>query len=1197
MSRWASIFGLGLLSLTACSPASRHEGPSQARGHEELARPPAEDGSTGLVPRALDPLSWTVQHTDPNSARSVSVSEDSVLVAGSPAEPYVFTWDAAGFSKQTLATGTTSSNLDVGLSGDHAIVGAYAENAYAGAAYLFTRTLGTWGAAQRITASDGGARFGRSVAIDGNTAVLGAEADDNYRGAVYVFVRSGDSWVEQQKLVNPTAETALGWYVAIDGDTILAGAVGSAVVFTRSGTTWSFQARLTAADAGSSASFGESVAISGDTAVVGAYQQDGNRGAAYVFERSGLTWGMPQKLVASDVKANDYFAQAVWVEGDTIAVRAVTGGLYLYARSGGTFGGETKLTHGMSAPSYFWGRSTGLSGKTLAAGGYPLSIFRFGAHAGDTCATDDECSSRWCTDGRCCNVRCVGDCAACSVDAGADSDGVCKVFGSGSLGSPSCGTSVCNGTSLDCTPCTADPECGTGRYCAEGSTCQALLDPGAACSGVPAADCGQTACHACSTGFCADGVCCNQVCDGACEACVSALTALADGECQAIPADQDPEGECAPGGGCGADGWCDGARGCRANAKPGTSCGATTCEDATVTGQICNGSGTCNPDTSPCGAYRCAGDACATSCVTSGDCVSGAYCVQGGTCAPRKANGASCLDGDECTSTHCVDNRCCASECAGACEACAVGAGVATDGTCGPLGLSHSCGENLFCSGVASDCVGCASDAQCPEGRYCAPDGACLEQKALGAACDVAASADCKVADCRVCDSDHCVDGVCCNRECSASEACSKESKTSGDSGTCGEATFAADGEPCVTSDTCTSGQCEDLVCCDRACSPSEACTTQLKVDGEDGSCGPAKQARIGQPCSDESTCSSGFCFDGVCCDRSCSGLCEACTESIRGAGSDGECGPVRAGTDPEEDCLDDGAPACGQNGYCDGEGACQDYESKTECEPESCRKDDACASGHCVDGICCDRECDADEACLGSEKVDGIDGTCGPAKDATLGNPCKASSDCTSGFCVDGYCCGEACDGPCRACSAKLKGSGKDGVCGAIALGTDPEQECEDNAACPETPTCNGSGRCQCQPAEALGAACAEDGVTLVLDPSTGAELACTPFRCLESVCLDRCETGADCAPGYRCDAAGQCATNHPASPTSESGCGCRSSSSDSGAGAWYLALLGAGFARTRRRARPRVITTGPGRSIFTRDPDGNVLEFRESN
>jgi len=196
----------------------------------------------------------------------------------------------------------------------------------------------------RLTAVDGAAgdEFGWSVAISGDTAVVGAPYDDiganADQGSAYVFVRSGVTWGQQQKLsaADGAADDFFGCSVAIAGDSAVVGACGddvgananqgSAYVFVRSGVTWGQQAKLTAADGAANDTFGCSVAIAGETAVVGAPNDDvgatANQGSAYVFVRSGVTWTQQQKLVAGDGAVYDNFGSSVAIAGETAVMGA-----------------------------------------------------------------------------------------------------------------------------------------------------------------------------------------------------------------------------------------------------------------------------------------------------------------------------------------------------------------------------------------------------------------------------------------------------------------------------------------------------------------------------------------------------------------------------------------------------------------------------------------------------------------------------------------------------------------------------------------------------------------------------------------------------------------------------------------------------------------------------------------------------------
>ena len=211
---------------------------------------------------------------------------------------------------------------------------------------------------KKLTASDAAAddRFGYSVATNGDTLVVGAYGKNwqpgappgfvpTSRGAAYVFERhqgGAENW-GQVKILTPSdaaANDRFGWSVAIDGDTVVVGALikdsntGAAYIFKRNqggAGNWGQVKKLTAGDAAGGALFGSSVSINADTLVVGAY---GNvpsadfvsTGAAYVFKRNhggAENWGQVKKLTASDGVANyAYFGYSASINGDTVVVGA-----------------------------------------------------------------------------------------------------------------------------------------------------------------------------------------------------------------------------------------------------------------------------------------------------------------------------------------------------------------------------------------------------------------------------------------------------------------------------------------------------------------------------------------------------------------------------------------------------------------------------------------------------------------------------------------------------------------------------------------------------------------------------------------------------------------------------------------------------------------------------------------------------------
>ena len=164
--------------------------------------------------------------------------------------------------------------------------------------------LATWTQEKKLLASDGtfGDCFGYSVSLDGDTALIGAFndlANGDLVGSAYVSTRAGTTWTQQAKLV-PTAGgyyDFFGYAVSLDGDIALIGAPGSsfnpiypgaAVIFIRTGTTWTQQARLTPSDGADGDYFGNVVALDGDTAIIGSEYLAGI-GSTYVFTRTGTT--------------------------------------------------------------------------------------------------------------------------------------------------------------------------------------------------------------------------------------------------------------------------------------------------------------------------------------------------------------------------------------------------------------------------------------------------------------------------------------------------------------------------------------------------------------------------------------------------------------------------------------------------------------------------------------------------------------------------------------------------------------------------------------------------------------------------------------------------------------------------------------------------------------------------------------------
>jgi MYXO-CTERM domain-containing protein len=524
-----------------------------------------------------------------------SFSEEQKLVAGDRAEGDSFGWS-------------------VSLDADRALIGAYGEDSYRGAAHIFVRSESAWSEEQALLASDGaeGDSFGWSVSVAGDRALVGAFASDSSSGAAYVFVRSGSAWLEEQKLVANQRERSdqFGYSVALTADRALVGAPGkdgdrgAGYVFVRSGGTWTEERMLVASDGAGGDHLGVSVSLTDDRVIMGACFKDDLRGAAYVFARNDADWTEEQKLVASNGASGHRFGTATSLRSDRALIgasasEAAHGAAYVFLRRGSIWSEEHEFiaSDGIESDSFGWAVS--LADDRALVGAQAVDnlrgaayVFSRGLENGGACSADAECSSGHCVEELCCNVDCNGPCNTCAIARGANADGICSAVPQGSEGSPRCDTLACNGQSAECSPCESDADCSEARYCASDQTCQPQRAPGVRCDDRAGEGCLLAGCRSCQSGFCVDRVCCDRECAAA-EACTASLK------------------------------------------------------------------------------------------------VSG----RDGACGEAKAavNGSYCASGESCTSGHCADGVCCDTSCRGACEACTTALKrEGEDGTCGRVAAAPS---------------------------------------------------------------------------------------------------------------------------------------------------------------------------------------------------------------------------------------------------------------------------------------------------------------------------------------------------------------------------------------------------------------------------------------------------------------------------------------------------------------------------
>jgi hypothetical protein len=289
-------------------------------------------------------------------------------------------------------TGTVMSGYDhfgyaVAVSGSTVVVGAPDQAAAAARAYVFAKTASGWHRAAELVGSDTAPQdgFGQSVAVSGSTVVVGAYAASG--GRAYVFTKTGTKWHQTTELAAPGAtvinSTAFGQSVAISGKTVVVGApaingyTGRAYVFTKAKTSWHQTAALVASDPSAGSAFGEDVATSDNTVVVSATGSEGSPsfGAAYVFAPVGSGWRQTAELHGVGVSpAGDQFGYTVATSDNTIVVGAPThdygtGGAYVFTKAP-TGWHQAAALAGPDTPECNFGASVAVAGNTIVVGAF-----------------------------------------------------------------------------------------------------------------------------------------------------------------------------------------------------------------------------------------------------------------------------------------------------------------------------------------------------------------------------------------------------------------------------------------------------------------------------------------------------------------------------------------------------------------------------------------------------------------------------------------------------------------------------------------------------------------------------------------------------------------------------------------------------------------------------------------------------------
>lgn len=413
---------------------------SNAETEDEFARSIAIDGDTILIGAPGEDGGATGVNGDE--------SDNSLIDAGAA---YVFVRANGGWTKQAYLKASNAGTGDrfgasVSIDGDFAVVGAPEDDGKAGAAHVFQRGGTIWSHRALLKAVNAGANdlFGLAVAVSGDRILVGAVSEDSNAvgingdggnnlmsdsGAAYLFAREGILWNHEAylKASNPGAGDRFGASVAIDGDAALVGApgessnatgsngdesndlansAGAVYAFRLDGAAWEQEAYLKASNTHANTHFGCSVALDGDTALIGACYEDGasrgvggdetdlsliDAGAAYVFVRDGAGWTQQAYLKASNPGSEEYFGWSVDVSGHYAIVGAQgessnavgingdggndlansSGAAYLFRREGATWFHQDYLKSSNSESLDAFGLAVAIDG-TIAAVGAPL---------------------------------------------------------------------------------------------------------------------------------------------------------------------------------------------------------------------------------------------------------------------------------------------------------------------------------------------------------------------------------------------------------------------------------------------------------------------------------------------------------------------------------------------------------------------------------------------------------------------------------------------------------------------------------------------------------------------------------------------------------------------------------------------------------------------------------------------------------
>ncbi|HTA25746.1 MAG TPA: hypothetical protein VK763_19605 [Terriglobales bacterium] len=347
---------------------------------------------------------------------SVAIDGNTVVVGAVNGDQdlgaaYVFTKPASGWTDMTQTAELTASDAQSGdavgygvaISGNTIVVGAHGAtvngNRYQGAAYVFVMPANGWTnmtQTAKLTASDGSSDsdFGVATAINGNTIVVGAPFPNGV-GTAYVFVMPSGGWTNMTQTAELTASDGtdgedFGGSVSVSGNVVLVGASdgssqrpGAAYLFVEPSNGWmnaTETAELTASDGAIGDEFGQSVSLSGDTAVVGAPNHGGvGAGVVYVFVELPSGWVNMTQTAGLTVSRDTQtcFGDSVSIVGQVIlagaqCINEFKGAAYVFVKPASGWRNSSnyklKLSIPFSLQTDYFGASVAISGTTGIVG-------------------------------------------------------------------------------------------------------------------------------------------------------------------------------------------------------------------------------------------------------------------------------------------------------------------------------------------------------------------------------------------------------------------------------------------------------------------------------------------------------------------------------------------------------------------------------------------------------------------------------------------------------------------------------------------------------------------------------------------------------------------------------------------------------------------------------------------------------------